>query len=293
MIKKITRGRIHQSILLILLLGLMLVISACSNSEIVAKVNGEAITKDELYEILVKQNGKQALDVLITEKIIELEVVKANIEVSEKDIEDRMQDLINNYGDEEGFKQTLESYGYTIEDVRKDIETNIKIEKLLEPKITISEEEMKSFFEENKQMFATEEQVKARHILVDSEEKAIEIREKLLADGNFADLAKEYSIDTFTKEQGGELGFFKRGQMVPAFEEVAFSLKAGEISQPVKTQFGYHIIKVEERKEAKKANYEESKDQIEEMLFKEKMSSVYDKWIQEKFNEYEIERLLK
>jgi foldase protein PrsA len=297
--RRLTERKIHQSVLLITLLILTLFVSACSNSggvnddNVVAKVNGEVITKDDLYEILVEQNGEQALEVLITEKIIELEAAKEKIEVSDEEIEDTMADIISQYGNEDGFKQALESYGYTVEDVRKDIEMNIKVEKLLEPQIEISEEEMKSFFEENKQMFATEEQVKARHILVDSEEQAKEIREKLLANEDFTELAKEYSLDTFTKEQGGDLGFFKRGQMVPEFEEAAFSLKVGEISEPIKSEYGYHIIKVEEKMEAKEADFGESKEKIKDMIFQQKVPTVYNEWIQEKFVEYEIERMLK
>lgn len=292
MVRKLTGRRIHASILLVTLLVLMLVVSACSNNEVVGKVNGEEITKDELYEFLVKQNGQQALETLITEKIIEMEADKENVKVSEEELQERMDEIISQYGDEEAFKQALENYGYSIEDVEKDIEMNMVIEKLLEPQITITDEEMESFFEENKQMFDTQEQVKASHILVETEEEAKEIKEKLNANEDFAELAKEYSTDTVTKEKGGDLGFFGRGDMVSEFEEAAFSLEIGEISEPVKSEYGYHIIKVEDKIEAKEANYEESKEDIREMLFQEKLPDAYNVWMQEKLNEYEIERML-
>ncbi|EOD00014.1 peptidylprolyl isomerase [Caldisalinibacter kiritimatiensis] len=298
MIKKFTKGKVRTSILIITLLALMLVVSACSNggkvsdNSVVAKVNGESITKDELYEALVKQNGEKVLEGLITEKVIELEAAKENIKVSQEEIDNRISDIIGEYGDEEQFKQMVESYGYTMDDVKNDIKRSIKIEKLLEPQIEISEEEMKAFFEQNKQSFGTEEQVKASHILVESEEQAREIKEKLDANEDFAKLAKEYSIDTYSAENGGDLGFFKRGEMVPEFEEAAFSLEVGEISEPVKSQFGYHIIKVEDKKEAKEPNYEESKEKVRETIFQQKVSAEYNGWIQEKLNEYEIERML-
>lgn len=290
MIKKLKGKRTNVSILLVILMFMMLVATACSNNEIVGKVNDEEITKDELYEYLVKENGQQALETLITKKIIEIEADKENIEVSEEEIKDRMDEIINEYGGEETFQQVLESYGYSTEDIEEDIEMNIIIENLLEPQITITDEEMENYFEENKQFFEIEEQVKASHILVETEEEAKEIKGKLDANEDFTELAKEYSIDTSTRENGGSLGYFGRGYMVSEFEEAAFSLEIGEISEPIMSEYGYYIIKVEDKIEAKEANYEENKEDIREMLFQEKLPEAYSLWIQEKLNEYEIER---
>jgi foldase protein PrsA len=258
----------------------------------VATVNGEAITKDELYDAMKGQYGQSALDQLISEKILESELKKANIVISEGDTQKELQEMIVQYGGQEQFDALLTNYGYSLEDFKTNIEMNLKLQKLLEPKITITEDEMKAYFDANKETFDVKEQVKASHILVDSEAKAKEVKEKLSAGGDFAALAKEYSIDTSNSEQGGALGFFSRGDMVPEFENVAFSLEAGTISDPVKTDFGYHIIKLEEKTTAKAAVYEETKDQLKDILFGEKLPTVYDTWIQEKFQEYEIKNLL-
>ncbi len=136
------------------------------------------------------------------------------------------------------------------------------------------------------------EQVKASHILVDSEATAQEVRNKLLAGADFAELAKEYPTDTNNNENGGELGFFSKGNMVAEFENVAFALAVGEISEPVKTEYGYHIIKVEEKQAAKEATYEECQALVKEALFNEKLPTAYNTYFEEIYDEYEIENLL-
>ena len=294
--KKFKKVSIYKYALLGMILVLAISMTACKkeniNEDVVAKINDEVITKDELYETLVEQNGEQVLNLLIAEKIINLEAKKQKVEVSEEDIQNNIDKIIKNYGGEEEFNQAIEQYGYTLEDLKKDIATNVKIKKLLEPNISISEEEMLNYFETNKETFNQKEEVRARHILVATEEEAKEVLEKLKAGGDFSELAKEYSLDESNKESGGELGFFGRGKMVAEFEETAFTLKLNEISEPVKTDYGYHIIEVEEKKEAKEANYEENKDAIKEILLEEKIPTEYEEWYQKKLTENKVTNYL-
>ena len=193
---------------------------------------------------------------------------------------------------EETFTQIIEMSGTSLAEVKKNLVSTMKIKKLLEPRIKVTEEEMKAFFEENKEDFAQEEQVKARHILVATEKEAQEIKDKLAKGEDFAALAKEYSTDDSTKNNGGQLGFFNRGDMVPEFEKAAFALAVGEISAPVKTEYGYHLIKVEEKKEAAAPNYEKSKADIKEYLFNQKLQQEYNPWLQEVSADYEIKNFL-
>jgi len=291
--QKIERNVITYFIILCVALGL---VAGCgngnSNKEAVASVNGKNISRDELNDVLLKQYGQQALNSLISQKVIELEAQKQNIKVSENEIQKELENYYDSYGGQKDFLQTLEENGFTLDDIKKDLTLNIKMKKLLKTRISVTDEEAKAYFEENKATFATEKQVKASHILVETEEKANEIKEKLANGEDFAKLAKENSTDTMTKENGGDLGFFGNGQMVKEFEEAAFSLNVGEISPPVKTKYGYHIIKVEEKTDAQEANYEKSKNEIKDILFDQKSQAEYETWMQELYGQYKIENFL-
>lgn len=261
-------------------------------TDVVATVDGVEIERDELHTSLEKFYGSEVLETLITNKIIELEAEKENITVSDKELDEELQALIDSYGGEESFTSAIEASGVKRKDVEVDIKQFIQTKKLLEPRIEITDDELKTYFEENKDSFAQGEQIQASHILVDDEATANEVATKLADGADFTELAKEYSTDTANAEAGGELGYFGKGEMVAEFENAAFSMGIDEISDPVKTEHGYHIIKVTDKKEAQEANYEENKDAIYEVLFDQKISDEYTAWLTEKIEEYKVERKL-
>jgi len=263
-----------------------------TKAETVASVNGEKIKKTELYDAMVKANGDQVLESLISEKIVGLEAAKQNIVISDADVQTEIDKYYEYYGGEEGFTLALESNGYTLDRLKKEIANNLKVKKLLGPQISITEDEMKTYFDENKALFAQEKEVKASHILVDSLDTANEVKQKLANGGDFAQLAKDYSTDTGTKDNGGDLGFFKSGTMTEEFDKAAFSLKVGEISDPVKTDYGYHIIKVVETKDAQEANYEQSKAAICDTLLDKKIGEQYSAWMQQLCQQYNVQNYL-
>ncbi len=272
------------------LVGLAIIagILLSTKDSVVATVGDASISEDELQQTLLDQYGADALDVLITNKLIELEADKQKITVSDEEVEEELATLAESYGGETALEEAVVATGMTMDDVRDDIINYIKTEKLIEPRIEITDEELQTYFDENKDTFATAEQVQASHILVADEATANEVKSKLDAGEDFSELAKEYSTDTTTAESGGDLGYFSSGDMVAEFEEVAFALGVNEISAPVKTEYGYHIIKVVDHQEAKEANFEESKEEITDTLMNDKMSTEYTVWLEELKEEYEI-----
>jgi len=266
--------------------------TAGPNSTVVAKVNGEAITKDELYALLLEQAGQQGLNLLLAQKIVDLEAKKEKISISEQEIQTALEEYYANYGGEENFKEILALSGSSLTKVKENLAHTLKLKKLLEPRITVTEAEVKDFFEANKKDFAQEEQVKASHILVETEKEAKALKARLEKGEDFAKLAREFSKDTGTKDKGGALGFFGRKVMAAEFEKAAFALKAGEISAPVQTEYGYHLIKVEEKRAAAEPNFEKSKEEIEEYLFNQKLQQEYNPWLQEVSGNYQIETFL-
>ncbi|RBP00825.1 peptidylprolyl isomerase [Rossellomorea aquimaris] len=277
----------------IVVVGTMLAMFGFSKEEVVAKVGSKSISKEDLYSTLVDQYGEAALDTLIAEKIVELEGDKEDISVKDSEIDEELKSMKDSYGGEEAFDEALASSGASLDSVKENIRSFLITEKLLKDRISISDDQIKEYFEANKDTFAQEEQVEASHILVEDEKTAQEVKKKLDDGGDFAELAKEYSTDTSNAESGGELGFFAKGEMVTEFDEKAFAMKKGEISEPVKTEFGYHIIKVTGKKDAKEAVLADRKEEIKDILFDQALQTEYGTWIQKKKEDYKIENLLK
>lgn len=141
-------------------------------------------------------------------------------------------------------------------------------------KDAVSETDARRFYDEQVKQLKPEVEVQARHILVESEDKAKEIAEKIAHGADFAEMAKEHSKDPGTKDEGGSLGYFSRGQMVPQFEEAAFKLEKGDISQPVQTQFGWHLIQVEDRRERQPPDFSAIKDRLMASMMHRKAQEV-------------------
>ena len=245
-------------------------------NKVLAVVAGVEITQNDLEEIIMRYpedkrgyfNNEQGKKQLL-EQIIAFE-------------------LFNKFGLENNLYET-EEYKKEIEKVKKDILTQMTINKVLSD-IVITDEDMKKYYEQNKAQFKKPETISAKHILVSDIEEANSIKEELNNNSiSFEEAAKKYSTCP-SKEQGGELGEFGRGMMVPEFEKAAFELEIGEISEPVKTQFGYHIILVESKNEAKEKEFDEVKDMIFNQMTQQAQQKKYIDMIMQLDSIYGVER---
>ena len=274
--------------------ALTAILAGCSdsNSSYVAKVDGEKILQTELDEALRDQYGAAVLDTLITNKIVELEAKKQNITVTDEDIQAEYDELVESYGGEDAIQAVYEANGLTEEAVKKNIRTYQLTKNVIAASLDITDEEIEQYFEDNKDLYGQEEQVVASHILLEDEETAKEVLEKVKAGEDFAELAKEYSTDTATKEDGGDLGYISRNQMDEAFEEAAFALEKEAVSDIVETDEGYHIIKVTNKVPAEEAVYEDVKEEVYVDLLESRVSEEYATWVTEKQEEYDIETKL-
>lgn len=280
-------NKIRKLSLLIVAVILTLSLAACAKEEVVAKVDDVKISREEFYNRLIDISGNEVLETLIAEVLVDLEAEKHEIEITQEEIDEEFVELEEYYGGEEALKTAIDNSGTTMDDLEEQIVMNLKIEKLVAPYIDITDEQVESYFEANEEVLNKPEQVRARHILVETEEEANDIHAKLLDGEDFEELAKEHSKDG-SAAQGGDLGFFGRGQMVAEFEEVAFDLDIDEISEPVESQHGFHIIRVDEKNEAIAANLDDLEDDIRDTLSQQQMGSAYGTWFAEKSEEYDI-----
>ena len=189
------------------------------------------------------------------------------------------QELLYMYAKDNNIDQD-EEFRTEMKRVEENVLKQYVINKIL-TSVKLTEEEKKAFFEAQKQSFSKPETASAKHILVESEEKANDILGKINAgEVSFEDAAKEHSTCP-SKDAGGDLGTFGRGQMVPEFENAVFNMNNGEVSGPVKTQFGYHLIKLENKNESSIPEYDEVAEEVGKTLLFQKQGEVY----QQKLNE--------
>lgn len=261
-----------------------------------ATVNGEEVSIEELdsrygfffflagYPEEYKQmiTKESFLDTLINEKLLLQEAASQDITVTDKTVDESIDELIETSPlSREELEKRLEENGFSMDDLNEYYKKQIIITKLLNltafSGIAITDSEIAEYYDENKEQYvAVEGQIRARHILVETKDEAEEILDELLKGVDFATLAKSRSIGP-SAAAGGELGFFSRGQMVPEFEEAAFALRINEISKPVKTEFGWHIIE----REPNKIYLIEVRDSIKSFLLTEKQKQVIEDYLNE------------
>ncbi|WP_099157338.1 peptidylprolyl isomerase [Virgibacillus ndiopensis] len=242
----------------------VLSLSACSSgddSEVVVETNAGNITKDEFYQELKDRYGESVIQEMVT-----AEVLNDKYEVTDKEVDKEVQKTKDQLGEQ--FEMALQQQGIKDEDAYRDlVRISLLQEKALSEDIKITDKEIKQRYDRMKQ------EIEAQHILVKDEKTAKEVKKKLDEGGDFAKLAKEYSTDTATAKDGGKLGYFSAGKMDPAFEDAAYNLEVGKISEPVKSEFGYHIIKVTDKRDKKEdiGKFEDMKEDIRRQILNQKI----------------------
>ena len=288
--------------------------------DVLARVNGEPVTKvdfDRFIKNLEAARGpvpqerrddiyRAALDQLITYNVMKQEATSRKVEIADADLESRVQQMQGKMTAEQ-FDKALAERDTSATQLRTDTRRDMMIRKMMEGEVAsvaeATEPEAKDFYDKNPDKFKQAELLRASHILVKTDEQADEatkkqarakiddILKRLRAGEDFAKLARENSDDG-SKDQGGDLGFFRRGQMVPPFDQAAFALQPGETSDVVTTQFGYHIIKSVERKDAQVAPYDKVQPQILKFLSDKKKQDRVNAFIEELKQRAKIEVLV-
>ena len=280
--------------------GGRIAMDSAEGGKMAVKVNGKTITEAEVAEeearLTMAMGGRmdpqqlesmkpmireQAVNNLINRELLAEAVKKEGIKVAPEDVDARISELETAAGGPEGFNNRLAMMGVSRPEIRQEMELGIAIERLMEsrggPGGEPTEADMRAFYDDNPGQFQQPPQVKASHILfmvqadggeaekAAKRQEAEEVLAEIGGGADFAALATEHS-DCPSSSKGGDLGYFGRGAMVPPFEEAAFGLEPGEMSGIVETRFGYHIIKVEDKTDARTVPFEEAKPNIAQFL---------------------------
>jgi peptidyl-prolyl cis-trans isomerase C len=261
----------------------------------------------QIPDIQLAKIRNDVLESLIDREVLFQESKKKGIEVNAGAISDQLKSIKQKYPDEAQFTKLLQDMGLTESDVETQIKRGMAIQQLINTevaeKVKISDEESKEYYDTHPEFFKQPEQVRASHILIKVDENASEaqktearkkmkeVQQKLQKGEDFATLAKTYSEGP-SGPGGGNLGYFRRGQMVKPFEDAAFKLKSGETSDIVETRFGYHLIKVFDKQPEKALTYAEIKNQLDEHLKKQKLEGEVDVYIDNLRKSAKIEKFL-
>lgn len=242
------------------------------------------------------QVKRQVVQQSVTQLVLLSHAKQSDVEVTDQELQERWDKLLQRFPSEKQFHTQLEKLGKSPEEFRGELRSGLLMQKFIKQEIgqvEVTDQEIQKHFEQNKEQYQQSERVRARHILfkeegeADAEAEAKEVKKQLESGANFSEMARKHS-DGPSAKRGGSLGTFGRGEMVPAFEKVAFGLEPGVISDPVKTQFGYHLIQVEEKMDSKPATLENSREKVAQQLRQQKRQQKMQKLVQRLREQSEI-----
>jgi foldase protein PrsA len=258
-------------------------LAACGggNSGSVVTVNGQAISHSDLDQKLESSPASRGvLQQMVTNSLIDQYAKDHNISVSSAEIA-KVEDQYKSQYPNGQWDELLKARGLTEQDVQDLIRRQVILDKAVGGNIKVTDAQIKAYFDKNHAQFDKPAMARARHILVPDLKTAQKVEADLKSGKDFASEAKQYSVDPGSRDKGGELGWFRKGQMVPAFENYAFNGPLNQTSQPIKSPFGYHIIQVEERKPAEKATLASTHDQIAQQLRQQQEAPLIPQFLQQ------------
>ncbi|MBI4667550.1 MAG: peptidylprolyl isomerase [Nitrospinae bacterium] len=224
---------------------------------------------------------KSLLNHLVDDQALEWEADRQGIDVSGGELDEEVKSLIGEY-DDNSLGKILEGNKLTLDEWKDRLKKSMRIMKLIkqevDDKISLDEAEIKEFFNQNSDDFKWPERARVYQILAQTEPEAVEIRNELLRNADFAKMAKERSQSP-DAEKGGDLGYYSRGQLPPEFESAVFGLKEGEISEVIKSTYGYHIFKVAKREKPRAMSYAESRERAMDMIKSLKRGEEFANWL--------------
>src|SRR5574344_1938932 len=265
----------------------------------IIKINDKAITQSEFNQLMDKQisqspfakmgdikgnkdgfmylmTEQRVVSQLIIQELLSQEAQKRGIKVTNKDLDQAIKKVMDKIGGRDRLSEVLKQNGVSIGEFKKDLKNQVMMQKLANSTggIKVSDSDCKAFYNKNINKFQHKDQVRASHILIAA--NPYQIQQDIVDGSKFPKYAKKYSEDPNSAQQGGDLGFFAKDAMVPEFSKAAFTARPNRVLDPVKTQFGYHIIIVTDRKAAGVVPYEKAKSDIKEYLTNEKQIKALD-----------------
>lgn len=243
-------------------------------SENVAVVNGKPITTKEFYAALEKRVGKEVLSQLIDDALIRHAAKEAGITVTKDEIKAELEKIKKQLGS--NFELTLAQMGMTEQDLNDTVEINLLVKKLVTKDVKVTEEDLKKYFSEHKSEYDHPEEAKLALIMVNTKEEADAVYKQLKSGADFAELAKQKSIDASSAARGGDIGVQTRDSLPPEMADKIFATEDGGITEPIKADDGYYIFKVTDKKPFVEAKFEDVKDEVEEAVKLERAQSPQD-----------------
>lgn len=309
----------RYGLVIAMIAAITLTVAGCSKDPLAATINGKSITVAEVDKQLdqtLKASGQQSqvfegpqgkqlkdqfrmqlLDRMIDIEIMTQEANKRGIKVADKDVDAKLKQLMKqlNIKDNKQLDDALKQSGLTKDQMKDQLRKGILIDKLGEQVtkgIKITDKEVEDYYNTHKSEFATKDQIHAAQILLQKEEDANKVLQQVQNGGDFAALAKQYNPDS-TKDTGGDLSWINKDSLDSVFAEAAWNLQPGQISsQPIKTQFGYHIIKLIDKKLGAQRTFEEAKADAKEKLLKQKKAEAWQKWFNDIKKKADVKKYL-